>query len=470
MPIKTRKYRKRKMKGGWPWTWRRTARVAPAPPPPPPPRPPLAPNSQYESAKQDILILIGVLKGEPLNINNSSWTLHLVYHLQLMFIFEIFKIDVLNPEPKQIFINNLKASKERKDLFTQLNTYINDFDRLHNKSNERERELYREDYYKDDYYSEFRMYIILKSVFETFNERTFTGNIYLNMGRLKEIYIYCNDVDKMVRLTQEGEFHRNTLSFLNINKKLHEDLRHYLNDVHGGPSVGSINLDERNKVAHKIFQRNFTVCLRRGYLKGTPATEEERIVGTKFEMALERVIDAAVKRATDVVAEDGEVLLEHIQKELLEDVYRLDEEEKEIRNSWSNTDKKDAAAASPRIAEQQRAALTAAEATAAAVFDNYTKHSHHLLPLAFMPALAEELCVDAAVPLDSDGEGNVARETFLAWWRKAVAAPAPAAAAPPPAPREAPDSRNKYHEGGDLSKPVQTTTIPNITNPKQTLW
>jgi hypothetical protein len=330
MPIKTRKYRKGKMKGGWPWS--KKVRVAPAPPPR---REVDATNEQYANATEIISFCIRALD-TPFSLSGS--TLRLTYALQFIFLHEIWNISEFTPESKEAYVDKLRRSVERRALFARLGTYIDDFTRVF--ENQDAYTIYKEGYNRNDYYSSFLKMMPVFLVYDTFDSRVYTGNVYLNMGRLKEIYKYCNDVDRMTILAERGEFYQNTTSFLHYGsiippstETLHRVLYDYVLRPGEQKTRAAIRASARQRDADAlslVLDGKLKKC---GYGSGISATMREITKEQEFETTLGRVLAAALERADAVVS--GDVRLEPSDEEVvsLREVYRLANDMMNVRFS-----------------------------------------------------------------------------------------------------------------------------------------
>lgn len=296
MPIKTRKIRKGKLKGGWPWS-KKTAKVAPAPPPPPPPTRFPAPNETYKKFTHAIEVLLrGVDLVDP-EIDNSYTFYYLsgeitdlVYDLQIMFIYEIWKLRFLKIEPKELFTTNLLESTERRELFLKLRHLIHKF--KGKLDNEEAKGDYNRVYNKGNFFDKFERKSLLHiGVFEAFDERTYTGNLYINMKRLEEIYEYCHNIQKMTFLIGMEEFDVNITSFLHYGSKIPPYTKFLFRElmVYSTPD-GEASLKARIKEATIKFNQT-PLDLRR------KITADEMRLREEYEGTLMNVVSNAVERA-----------------------------------------------------------------------------------------------------------------------------------------------------------------------------
>jgi hypothetical protein len=295
MPIKTRKYRKGKMKGGWPWS--KPVKVAPAPPPPPPPPRLPAPNEEYKEYTYRIRNFTrGVDLVDPeldtsyiFDILSRGIT-NFVYDLQTMFIFEIWKLAFVKLEGKEIFKMNLKESAERRELFLKLRDFIRKF--KGKLDNEEAKDDYNRVYNEGNFYDKFERDSISRvGVYETFDERTYTGNLYINMKRLEEIYEYCHDIEKMEDLVIKSEFNINRASFLHYGSKIPPSKKFLFQEliVYTTPD-GVANLEARIEEAEREI-RETPLDLSR------EITADEARLREEYERTLMNVVTNAVERA-----------------------------------------------------------------------------------------------------------------------------------------------------------------------------
>jgi hypothetical protein len=297
MPIKTRKIRKGKMKGGLRWPWSKPARVAPAPPPPPPPPRSPAPNEFYKKYTHRINFLSrGVDLVDP-EIDNSYTFYYLseeitdlVYDLQFAFIYEIWKLRFFKFEFKELFTTNLLESAERRELFLKLRDLIHNF--KGKLDNEEAKGDYNRAYNKGNFFDKLERQSLLHiGTYETFDERTYTGNLYINMKRLEEIYEYCHNIEKIKFLNDYEEFSKNKTSFLHYGSKIPPSKRYLFQElmVYSTPD-GEASLEARIEEASIKFNQT-PLDLRR------KITADEMRLREEYEGTLMNVVSNAVERA-----------------------------------------------------------------------------------------------------------------------------------------------------------------------------
>lgn len=507
MPIKTRKFRKGKMKGGWRLPWSKpAARVAPAPPPPPPPPPPEPPsivdkfNRSYEKYTDDILYSNHVLNDKIEDIQFYIFSLKIsayVYGLQIALIYEIWNLTFLKDEIKESLKEKLKGSPTRRKFYNELRKFIKAFEaKMDNEYAKRE---YDKIYNEDNFFDKFQKNTVLRiRVFETFDERTYTGNLYINMKRLEEMYEYCHNIETMMFLIKKREFFINKASFLHYGSKipgyeneLFEELMVYTSPA------GTANLSRRIEVAKeksKSPQYNYDPNRKIG--------NEEASVRKLWEETLMRVVSNAVKRAGHSLLDEeyddeegatffkGNPSDEEIEE--LHEAYKMREEVKEVQAAGVAAEKAVVmAAAAARLVRKAKNAVEEAatkEGTEAAVGAEVAAASREARAAERRAAVIKDRT--AAWLARAAKIGREVLEAAVA--RRAARA---AAAAAPPRQEAWGNSengsgngnnrpgngnngsgngnkkpRNGNQGGGDLSKPVQTTTVPKVVVTGQTLW
>jgi hypothetical protein len=524
MPIKTRKIRKGKMKGGWPkgrWPWSKPARVAPAPllPPPPPPEPPSIVdkfNRSYEKYTDDILYFNGVLNDKIEDIQFYMFSLRIsacVYGLQIALIYEIWNLTFLKDEIKESLKEKLKGSLKRRKFYNELRKFIKAFEaKMGNEDAKRE---YDKIYNEDNFFDKFQKNTVLRiRVFETFDERTYTGNLYINMKRLEEMYEYCHNIETMMFLIKKREFFINKASFLHYGSEIPGYESELFKElmVYTSPA-GTANLSRRIEVAKeksKSPQYNYDPNRKIG--------EEEVSVRKLWEETLMRVVSNAVKRAGHFLLDEkyddeegatffkGNPSDEEIEE--LHEAYKMREEVKEVQAAGVAAEKAVVmAAAAARLVRKAKNAVEEAatkEGTEAAVGAEVAAASREARAAERRAALVEERTAKWLARA-----AEIGREVLEA---AAARRAARAAAAAPPRQEAWGNSgngnngsgngnngsgngnngpgngnnrpgngnngsgngnkkpRNGNQGGGDLTKPVQTTTVPKVVVTGQTLW
>jgi hypothetical protein len=376
----------------------------------------------------------------------------------MTLIYEIWKFQKFKIEHREIFKKNLKESAEREELFSKLHEFIEAFNaKLNSKLKNRH---YNQVYNKDNFFDTFER-VGLTHVFEAFDERTYSGNLYINMKRLEEIYEYCHNIEKMESLIYMGEFNTNKTSFLHYGSKippsqkvLSEEL--YVYTTPEGPA----NYKARLADALRRYEETSPD-------KKRELIEEEIRVREIWEKSLMQVVSNAVERAKSFIF-TGEPTEIEIQE--LREAHIMREEIKRVQMAGR--------VAAGRVAAAAVATERAREADSKANYlmtnlpnknvsqenkDKALRIAQEMMDTALKEKeFAEKIARKAAALVET--AARIGRKVIEDAYARRAAPPPP----PPPPPLL---PLNVYaQDGGDLSKPVQTTTVPKVIIPGETLW